>query len=209
MHCLNCFRSRDISMTYPKKKLTTPSKSWSAHYLLVQRDALFVSEQVHRSEMERRPLWTARLVAHAPTLDFIWARTKCPRSNKEKSLDNYLLTSFVEFGGAPSLAHLLLLHGEGHLAAVEHFLLSSFPLLDLQKEYREEDKSQLNLDDNFHRTSTLFDQIVDVVLHVQRIPPRRPILPLHRPVELQLPSQVSAWPVYNEHKIEKKGITAF
>ena len=102
----------------------------------------------------------------------------------------------------------VLLLGEGHLAAVEHFLLSSFPLLDLQKEYREEDKSQLNLDDNFHRTSTLFDQIVDVVLHVQRIPPRRPILPLQLPVELQLPSQVSAWPVYNEHKIEIKGITA-
>ena len=158
--------------------------------------------------MERRSLRTACLAAHAPTLDFIWAKTKCPRSSKEKSLDDYLLTSFVEFGGAPSLAPLVLCQGEGHLAAVEHFLLSSFPLLDLQKEYREEDKSQLNLDDNLHRTSNLFDQIVDVELQVQRIRPRRPILPLQLPVELQLPSQVSAWPVYNEHEIEKKGITA-
>ena len=106
------------------------------------------------------------------------------------------------------MAILVLRLGEGHLAAVEHFLLSSFPLLDLQKEYREEDKSQLNLDDNLHRTSKLFDQIVDVELQVQRIRPRRPILPLQLPVELQLPSQVSAWPVYNEHKIKKKGITA-
>ena len=88
--------------------------------------------------------------------------------------------------------------GESHLAAVEHFLLPSFPLLDLQKEYREEDKSQSNLDDNFHRTSPLFDQSVDVVLIVQRMILLRPILPLHRPVELQLPSQVSTWPVYNK-----------
>ena len=106
------------------------------------------------------------------------------------------------------MALIVLVRGEGHLAAVDHLFLLSFPLLDLQREYREEDKSQLNLDDNFHRTSTLFDQIVDVVLPVQRIPPRRPILPLQLPVELQLPSQVSAWPVYDEHKIEKKGITA-
>ena len=99
--------------------------------------------------------------------------------------------------------------GESHLAAVEHFLLSSFPLLDLQKEYREKDESQSNLDDNFHRTSSLFDPLVNVEPQVQRILPRRPVLPLHRLVELQLQSQVSTWPVYNEYKIESSLVLYF
>ena len=98
-HCIAWIVSGlEISKTtYPKKKLTTPSKSWPAHYLLVQRDALLVSEQIHRGEMERRPLWTARLAAHAPALDFIWARTKCPRSSRKRfsNISSLLLLSLV------------------------------------------------------------------------------------------------------------------
>ena len=75
------------------------------------------------------------------------------------------LTSAGQLCRAPSLALLVLLLGEGHLAAVDHLLLSAFSL-ELQGSVLE-DNSQLDLDDNFHWTASPFDQCVEIKLLVQ------------------------------------------
>ena len=105
------------------------------------------------------------------------------------------LTSAGQLCRAPSLALLVLLLGEGHLAAVDHLLLSAFSL-ELQGSLLEDD-SQLDLDDNFHWTASPFDQCVEIKLLVQRMLLRGAILLFQRLVELQLSMQISTWPVCN------------
>ena len=108
------------------------------------------------------------------------------------------LTSAGQLCRAPSLALLVLLLGEGHLAAVDHLLLSAFSL-ELQGSLLE-DNSQLDLDDNFHWTASPFDQCVEIKLLVQRMLLRGAILLFQRLVELQLSMQISTWPVCNGNK---------
>ena len=105
------------------------------------------------------------------------------------------LTSAGQLCRAPSLALLVLLLGEGHLAAVDHLLLSAFSL-ELQGSLLE-DNSQLDLDDNFDWTASPFDQCVEIKLLVQRMLLRGAILLFQRLVELQLSMQISTWPVCN------------
>ena len=105
------------------------------------------------------------------------------------------LTSAGQLCRAPSLALLVLLLGEGHLAAVDHLLLSAFSL-ELQGSLLEDD-SQLDLDDNFDWTASPFDQCVEIKLLVQGMLLRGAILLFQRLVELQLSMQISTWPVCN------------
>ena len=88
-------------------------------------------------------------------------------SNVRYEVYSLSLTSAGQLCRAPSLALLVLLLGEGHLAAVDHLLLSAFSL-ELQGSLLE-DNSQLDLDDNFHWTASPFDQCVEIKLLVQRM----------------------------------------
>ena len=111
------------------------------------------------------------------------------------------LTSAGQLCRAPSLALLVLLLGEGHLAAVDHLLLSAFSL-ELQGSLLE-NNSQLDLDDNFHWTASPFDQCVEIKLLVQGMLLRGAILLFQRLVELQLSMQISTWPVCNGNKSKR------
>ena len=116
-------------------------------------------------------------------------------SNVRYEVYSLSLTSAGQLCRAPSLALLVLLLGEGHLAAVDHLLLSAFSL-ELQGSLLE-DNSQLDLDDNFHWTASPFDQCVEIKLLVQGMLLRGAILLFQRLVELQLSMQISTWPVCN------------
>ena len=120
-------------------------------------------------------------------------------SNVRYEVYSLSLTSAGQLCRAPSLALLVLLLGEGHLAAVDHLLLSAFSLVGLQGSLLE-DNSQLDLDDNFHWTASPFDQCVQIKLLVQRMLLRGAVLLFQRLVELQLSMQISTWPVCNGNK---------
>ena len=123
-------------------------------------------------------------------------------SNVRYEIYSLSLTSAGQLCRAPSLALLVLLLGEGHLAAVDHLLLSAFSLVELQGSLLE-DNSQLDLDDNFHWTASPFDQCVQIKLLVQRMLLRSAILLFQRLVELQLSMQISTWPVCNGNKSKR------
>ena len=123
-------------------------------------------------------------------------------SNVSYEIYSLSLTSAGQLCRAPSLALLVLLLGEGHLAAVDHLLLSAFSLVALQGSLLE-DNSQLDLDDNFHWTASPFDQCVQIKLLVQRMLLRGAVLLFQRLVELQLSMQISTWPVCNGNKSKR------
>ena len=87
-------------------------------YPLGQGFALVVSKQVHVGIGKGLILRAASLVAHPPSLDFIWARINNNHGE--------FFTSAAQLCGAPALALCVLNLGEVHLAAVNHLLFFSF-----------------------------------------------------------------------------------